>query len=496
MTLPIPTHPILDGFQLQPGPPARHEQLFRFLHDAIASGLLTAGSRLPPTRKVAANLKTSRQTVVIAYERLLMEGMIEGQQGTGTFVSSIAGSFANRANETRQKELIVLSKRSKLIMDDVTLAEFEAAPPLRPGIPDLENFPFNVLSKLSTRYWRSHDALQLAYGDGAGLQELRDSVAQFLRTFRGVACTSEQIIITNGTQASISTVAHAVADPGDLAIVENPGHPMTHRALLLAGLKLLPMTIDHDGIQVTSQPGSRTKPKLLVCTPSHQYPLGVTTSLSRRLELLEWADSTGGLIIEDDYDSEFRYSGAPVPALAVLDQGRGRVVYAGTFSKLLAPGLRLGYLVVPEQLIRPLRAVRMVFDRHPSAPIQKICSEFIAGGYLAAHIRKMKPIYAERRAVLIDTLEAYLGENAELVGTHAGLHACALMKDETAEQRAFDLAQSMSLGCLKLSSFTAPGGKTHYWGLALGFATTDAVAIRKLVTSYAKTLSALCAKDA
>ena len=448
----------------------------------------------PQRGQLPTSCRPRARQSVIAYERLLAEGMIEGQRGSGTFVSSVAGSFARRGIGPARDKPFALSKRSKLVMDDMTLADYRAASPLRPGIPDQENFPYNVFAKLATRHWRTQDALQLEYGDGAGLATLREAVSQFLTTFRGIPCVPEQVIITSGTQASITAAAHVIADPGDVAVVENPGYPMGHRALLLAGLKLHPMAVDHDGIQIASISGSRKKPKLLVCTPSHHYPLGATTSLNRRLELLEWADATGCLIVEDDYDSEFRYSGAPVPALAALDQGKGRVIYAGTFSKLLAPGLRLGFLVLPEQLIAPFRAVRMVHDRHPSLPIQKICAEFIAGGHLAAHIRKMKPIYAERRAALINALETHLGDQINLVGTHAGLHACALMSDKAAEQRAYDLAQSMSLGCLKLSDFTAPGGKTLYWGLALGFATTDVSTTHKLTTAYAKRLAALYAK--
>jgi len=483
----LPTHPVLDGFEFEPGPPAKHEQLFRYLHDAIASGLLRAGSRLPPTRNVASQLGVSRQTVVVAYERLLAEGMIEGQQGSGSFVSSIASPIASRS-QGNSRSRFPQSVRSKLLTDIDADDDNRVIPALRPGIPDLSDFPYRTIARIAARYWRTHADGELDYGPGVGTRTLREAVSEFLRTFRGVPCAADQIVITNGTQSSVFATAHVTADPGDTALVENPGYPMAHKALLLSGLDLKPVTVDRDGIRIdTAMPGMR-RARILVCTPSHHYPLGVTTPLNRRLELLRWADDVDGLIVEDDYDSEFRYSGAPLPSLAALDQGRGRVIYAGTFSKLLAPGLRVGFLVVPDHLIDAFRAVRNVTDRHTSAPIQNICAEFIAGGHLAAHIKRMKPIYAERRAALIEGLESCANGSIELIGTDAGLHACALMKDQAAEKRAYDIAKSMSLGCIKLSSFAAPGAKTPYWGLAFGYATTDAATTRKLARAFATAL--------
>ncbi len=485
----LPSHPALDGFRFQPPPPARHEQLFRFLHDAIASGLLRAGSRLPPTRHVAAQLGISRQTVVVAYERLLAEGMIDGRPGAGSFVSPIAQPIADRAKPTNTANRFSPSQRSALLHNLLPRTERSTVPPLQPGIPDLSDFPYQAIAKLATRYWRTSSPAQLSYGDGAGVLELREAVSDFLRTFRGVPCSADQIVITNGTQSSIVTAAHVAADVGETALTENPGYSMVHSALLLSGLKLRPVAVDLEGVDLESQSGAGHTEKMLVCTPSHHYPLGITTPLHRRLELLEWADRVDGLIIEDDYDSEFRYSGAPLPSLTALDQGRGRVIYAGTFSKLLAPGLRIGFLVVPDHLIDAFRAVRATLDRHPSAPIQHICADFIFGGHLAAHIRKMKPIYAERREALINGLRGGLDGHIELIGTEAGLHACALMKDERTERVASDVAKSLSLGCIKLSSFTVPGADALYWGLAFGFATTDARTTYTLASRFAKSMA-------
>lgn len=459
--------------------------------EAIASGLLTAGSRLPPTRQVAAQLKVSRQLVVIAYERLHSEGMIEGQHGSGSFVSQAAGPFAAglREGATRRKPMI--SERANELLGAGSRNPAPDIPPLSPGIPDTANFPFHVVARIAARFWRRRSEPDLAYGDSLGVAPLRQSVANFLRSYRGVPCSEEQVVITSGSQASFIAAAHVVADPGDVAIVENPGHIMVHHALTLAGLQLHCAGVDREGLDLTSARPYPENAKLLVCTPAHHFPLGVAMPLSRRLEALHWADETGGYVVEDDYDSEFRYEGAPVPSLSALDKGGGRVIYAGTFSKLLAPGLRMGFLVVPEALIEAFRGVRAVIDRHPSSPMQHICAEFIAGGHLAAHIRKMKPIYAERRAALLGGLREHLAEDMELVGTQAGLHACLLLRTARQERLAKRLAEDMGLGCRTLSSFAVANTRTAYWGLAFGYATTDAGTTFALAEEFSRRLKTM-----
>ncbi len=484
-----PNYPILDDFAFGPRPPARQEQLYRFFRDAIVSGRLPAGSRLPPTRSAAAELKVSRQLVVMVYERLLAEGMLDGRHGSGSFVSAAASPFSQNLGRDEGEQPIEISARLRQILDDGLRTRTSVVAPLTPGIPDVSMFPFNTVSKIAARFRRSHAGEQLAYGDPLGVRELREAVAGFLRSFRGVRCAADQVIITNGAQPSFTAAAHVLADVGDVAIAENPGYSMVHHALRLAGLRLRPMRVDQDGLRVSKRPRGKRRPKLLVCTPAHHYPLGVTAPLSRRIDLLTWAEENDAFIIEDDYDSEFRYEGTPVPALSVLDRSRGRVIYAGTFSKLLAPGLRIGFLVVPHALIDAFSAVRSVIDRHPGAPMQHICAEFITGGYLAAHIRKMKPVYAERRAALIRGLGQALPAEMALIGTDAGLHACLLMPDAAAERHAHEIARLMSLGCRTVSSFTAPGAKTDYWGLAFGFSTTDAETTYQLTSEFADKLS-------
>lgn len=489
MSARTPLYPILDGFVFGPRPPARHEQLYRFFRDAITSGRLPAGSRLPATRSVAAELKVSRQLVVIVYERLLAEGMLDGRRGSGSFVSAAAGSFSQKLHRDERERPINVSARARRILDHGLRSRLSTAAPLTPGIPDVSMFPFNTVAKIAARFWRSHGGERLAYGNPLGVRELREAVADFLRSFRGLPCAADQVIITNGAQSSFTATAHVLADVGDVAIVENPGYPMAHHALRLAGLRLRPMRVDQDGIRVADRAPAERRPKLLVCTPAHHYPLGVTAPLSRRIDLLSWAEQNDAFIVEDDYDSEFRYEGSPMPALSALDRGRGRVIYAGTFSKLLAPGLRIGFLVVPEALIDAFTAVRSVTDRHPGAPMQYICAEFITGGHLAAHIRKMKPVYAERRAALIRGLGQSLSNGMKLIGTDAGLHACLLMPDAAVEQRAHDIARSMSLGCLTVSGFTAPDAKTEYRGLAFGFSTTDAERTCQIASEFALKLA-------
>ncbi len=481
----VASYPLLARFRFAKGPPSREEQLFRFLHSAIAGGSLAAGSRLPASRLLARELGTARQTVVAVFERLQAEGLLTARRGDGTYVADIAAAIAARPQRPAAPRV---SRRAQAV-DAAGSAAPGVIRPLEPGVPDLSDFPFGVWARLSGRFWRSSKPQDLTYSDGAGVPQLRQAISGFVSAFRGVPCHPDQVVITAGTQSGIMTAALLLTDPGDLALVESPGYRTAHHALRLAGLQLAPLPVDWQGARPESaDPADLARARLLLCAPAHHYPLGATTTLQRRQELLAWAEAQDAAIIEDDYDSEFRYAGPPLPGLAQLDQGRGRVIYAGTLSKLLAPGLRVGFLVLPDPLIEPARGVRLAIDRHLSTPLQQVTAAFIANGHLAAHIRRMIPLYAERRAALVAALEHHLGSIARVRGAETGLTLCAELPDAAMEAKAAALAEALGLGCKPLSRFVLEGQRPQHRGLVMGFATSPPEVLEQAVADLARGL--------
>ncbi len=482
----LASYPLLARFRFAKGPPSREEQLFRFLHGAIVDGSLPAGCRLPASRLLAGELRTARQTVVAVYERLQAEGLLSARQGDGTYVSEIAASIAARP---RTPSAPRLSRRARAV-DAAGSATPGVIRPLEPGVPDLSGFPFGVWARLSGRFWRSCSPGTLTYADGAGLLQLRQAVSGFVTAFRGVPCRAEQVVITAGTQSGVTTAAMLLTDPGDVALVESPGYRTAHHALRLAGLELAPLPVDWQGARPESaNPADLDRARLLLCAPAHHYPLGATTTLQRRQELLAWAEARDAAIIEDDYDSEFRYAGPPLPGLAQLDQGRGRVIYAGTLSKLLAPGLRVGFLIMPEPMVDAARAVRLAIDRHLSTPLQQVTAAFIANGHLAAHIRRMIPLYAERRAALVAALKTHLGDVARVRGAETGLTLCAELSGPEMEARAARVAEGLGLGCKPLSRFVLEGQEPQQHGLVMGFGTSPSDVLEQAIADLAKGLN-------
>lgn len=482
-----PTYAFLDGFRFQPAPPAKGEQLFRALHAAIIGGSLPVGARLPASRDLAGTLGVSRQTVVQVYERLAAEGLVAGRGGAGTQVAALALPPAAAAPAGGAPSLP--SSRARAVMALASRRDVGGSRPLRPGVPDVTAFPRAVWSRLEARYWRTGAPADLGYGTAAGVPALREAMAGFVGAYRGVPCRPDQIIVTPGSQAAILTAALTVADHGDAVAVESPGYGAGQQALLLAGLRLRPVPVDRQGLDLSALVAEEAPLRAILCTPAHHYPLGVPLSLERRLEVLRRAAACGALVIEDDYDSEFRYDGPPAPTLAALDDSRRRVLYVGTLSKLLAPGLRLGFLVVPDGLIDAAHAVRGAMDRQVSAPLQHVCADFIGGGHLAAHIRRMRPDYAERRQALVTALAEHFAPDLEVVGARMGLHACALMRDAAAESRFRDAAHRLGFGPARLSDFELPERVPRYWGLALGFADSTPTQLRRWVAALARAVA-------
>ena len=339
--------------------------------------------------------------------------------------------------------------------------------PFQLGQPELKSFPIDIWSRLLSRYSRELRAAALQYGNPFGLDELRDMLAAYLRTSRGVHCRAEQIMIVSGTQQALDIATRVLLDPGASVWVEEPGYWLVHRVLASAGCKPVAVSVDSEGLNVAAGTKLEPKARAAFVTPSHQYPLGVTMSATRRFQLLEWAHKTGSWIIEDDYDSEYRYDSMPIASLKGLDIN-DRVIYTGSFSKVLFPAMRLGYIVIPLDLVERFAAVRQAMDICPSHASQAVLATFIKEGHFSRHIRRMRRVYEDRRGVLIAELERQFGSSSyEIVGTAAGMHLTLLLGDKVRDTQIVDAAVQRMLWLSALSlSYVGPYPRQ---GLVLGF---------------------------
>ena len=354
--------------------------------------------------------------------------------------------------------------------------------PLTPTLPALDVFPHALWSRLSSRFWRRRPVLELANGEPAGYLPLREALASYLGAARGISCSADHIVITTGAQSAVFIAALALADPGDQAWVEHPGYEVAQRALGLAGLDIIGVPVDAEGIDVERGLATAPNARLAFVTPSHQFPLGVVMSLPRRLSLLQWSTASGAFILEDDYDGEFSYDSVPILPLKALDKPDGRVVYVGTLSKLLTPGIRLGFLVVPEHLVDVMLRVRMMVDRYVSVPLQAITAEFINNGHLGAHIRRLRSIYAERRSALLSAIECEGAGALTIEGAASGLQLLAKIDPELDDRAIAAAARAQKIGVHPLSGYSVDqAAPLSLKGLVIGFANTPPQKMRAAV---------------
>jgi GntR family transcriptional regulator/MocR family aminotransferase len=394
-------------------------QLYLQTRAAILSRALRPGSKLPSTRELAAQLKISRSAVVSAYEQLLAEGYTMGRKGAGTFISSDLPEPFTRSRARR----IEPSPRPLLAGSFVDVTMQDDNRPFNLGRTLVDARTAELWRRISARSFRRLDAGHLGYGDPRGMVELRSVICDYLQAARAVKCDPEQIVVTAGTQQAIDIVIRGLRGPQKVW-VEDPGYPLTRYALQAGGMKLYPIPVDGQGIDVRA--GIRLAPdaRAVFVTPSHQFPTGVALSMARRLELLAWARDSGAWIVEDDYASEFRYGGRPLASLQGLDDGE-RVIYIGTLNKALFPGLRLGYAVVPRPLLREFVTNRYLMDRQPSTLSQTVVSEFMQQGHFAGHIRRMRVLYREQRDALVSALVRRLGDHLTVEAPDQGMHLVA-----------------------------------------------------------------------
>ncbi len=406
-----------------------YKQIYEDLREAILTRRLQSGMRLPSTREMAAELQVSRNTVMSAFEQLLAEGYLIGKVGAGTYVTEqvpdeLLGVRAKTASADNQRMAARhLSKRGQLLAQaPVSAAQgFPQPRAFQPGLSAIDMFPIETWVRLVSRRLRHLPRRALDYGDVAGYWPLREALASYLGAARGVRCEAAQIIITSGSQQGLDLTARVLLDPGDAAWIEDPGYMGARGALLAAGGQLVPVPLDAQGIQVKAGEKLGAQARLAYVTPSHQFPLGVVMSLARRLELLKWASRAGAWILEDDYDSEYRYEGRPLAALQGLDR-ESRVIYMGTFSKVLFPALRLGYLVVPLDLAEAFSTALAHTALHAPILEQVVLTDFIADGHFVRHIRRMRSLYASRQATLLEAATRELQGILDVLPTATGMH--------------------------------------------------------------------------
>src|SRR5215468_194926 len=419
-----------------------HRQVYRAMRSEILSRRLGPGARLPSTRRLAATLGVSRNVAMLAYEQLLDEGYAQARTGSGTIVAPTlpedwratsipAGSSRRAPASPGQPRLSRAGDRAVAVIGAVRVYRGThprgASYDFRAGRPSFGDFPRTVWCRLLGRRARSASRRDLDDGPPEGRRELREALAERLRRIRGVETTAQRIVIVNGSQQALDLITRILVDPGDRVLIEEPHYLGARQVFAAGGAELVPAPVDGDGMQVP-KPVVRKAPRLAYVTPSHQFPTGVVLPLARRLELLDWAAASDAFIVEDDYDSEYRYTGRPLQALAGLD-GHGRVIYVGTFSKLMFPALRLGYLVLPEALVEPIVAAKGLADTGSPVLEQLTLADFIREGHLDRHLHRSIARNASRRAALLEAVRDRFGARAEISDTATGLHVLVWLRD-------------------------------------------------------------------
>jgi GntR family transcriptional regulator/MocR family aminotransferase len=445
-----------------------YRQIYEGLRRAIIEGLLRPGQRLPSSRAFADDLGVSRLSVLTAFDQLRHEGYLSGRVGSGTFVSAALPDDALRSTGVAGvgggRRLAPAARPVRRVRDEGGMR------PFRMSLPALDLFPNDIWSRLVARRARALTPALMAYGDPAGLVSLRSAVAEHLRTARAVRCEAEQVLIVSGSQAALRIAAAVLLAPGDVVAIEEPGYVGARSALQAAGAELQPIPVDDEGIDVAALHALGRKVRAVYVTPSHQYPLGVSMSAARRLALLDWAARHNAWILEDDYDSEYRYVSRPLGALQGMDS-RDRVVYVGTFSKVLFPSLRVGYLIVPPALVEQFALAREAFDVFPSSLYQLVLADFIREGHFARHLRRMRLVYAQRRDALLDGIARHCADHLTVHNADAGLHLVTTLPARTDDRAVIAAMAARKLTAMPLSACYQGAGAQP--GLLLGFGGFD-----------------------
>lgn len=480
-----------------------YRQIYGGVRKKILNGRLGAGTRLPSSRSLATELGVSRNIVVLAFDQLIAEGYVTVRRGSGAYVaaeipeamtsvetdrtanSPSGGSVEPRLSQAtrrmyqsiRGRKVGWSSRYRKLPID------------FRYGRPDYEDFPHETWWRLLQRRARKSTLADLDYGPAAGALELREALASYLHRARGVDCSAEQILIVNGSQQGLDLIARTLLDPKDGVLIEDPHYIGARSAFETVGAELVPIRVDAEGLRTQDLPKRRKSIRLAYVTPSHQFPTGAVLPLARRLELLQWAERSGAYIFEDDYDSEYRYDGRPVESLQGLDTA-GLVIYSGTFSKCMFPSLRLGYLVLPTPLVAPLVQMKAITDAGNATLFQLALADFLQDGHFERHIRRSRARNARKREILIDSVDEFLGDRAELIGVNAGLHVMLHLPGLRANQTETLRAKARDAGVGFYSAVPFYFGQPRRCDLILGYASVPEASIRKGIQTLANVLDA------
>jgi GntR family transcriptional regulator / MocR family aminotransferase len=450
-------------------------QIARQVRTLVLTGRLKPQTKLPSTRALSEELSVARATVVEAYEQLLSEGYLETRSGSGTRVAAeLPESLLTSAP----------AKSAKAVAPRLTVKR-EPARPFRSGLVDWENFPHDDWGRLLGRFWRNPPVTLLEHNDAFGWMPLRQAIARHLFEWRGISCAEDQVIVTAGGLDAFDLIGRAILNPGDKVWFEDPGYPTARRVLSLGGVNVAPVPVDEEGLVVARGIEKAPTARAAFVTPARQYPTGVTMPLARRLDLLDWAADADAIVIEDDYDSEYRYVGRPLPALMSLDK-RARVIYTGTFSKVFSPIIRLGYIVVPKALVERFRAERYSHGAPPSLMAQPALAEFMGSGAFAIHIRRMRRIYAARRRVLIEALKPGDGQLFHIDASPAGLMLLLHLPTGVSDETMVAKLAGQGIEVQSLSSHCA--GRRRAQGLLLSFAGFTDADLKKAAARLIETM--------
>jgi len=458
-----------------------YRQLYDWFRRVITDGQMRPGQRVPSTRSLAAELKISRIPVLNAYEQLLAEGYLETFIGAGTCVARSIPDDALSAQASKARkglqEIVEkmgprrISRRGAALTHVPTQSWLDNLGAFRVSLPALDHFPIRVWSKLVARHSRKPTRGIMAYGNAMGQLSLREAIADYLGAVRAVRCEVSQILVTTGSQQGLQISAQVLLDPNDPVWMEEPGYPGARQAFMTALAHLVPVPVDHQGMNIAEMIRRGHTARAVYITPSHQYPLGMTMSATRRMLLLNWAVRTGAWIIEDDYDSEYRFGSRPIASLQGLDTD-GRVIYVGTFSKVMFPALRLGYVVVPKDLVSAFSAARDAADIFSSTLYQAVLTDFIREGHFARHIRRMRMLYMERRRALVKAIQTQMADMIEVIGAEAGMHLVALLPPGTNDVAVSRKAAQKGVSAMPLSiCYSKPPTRG---GLILGYGGANA----------------------
>jgi GntR family transcriptional regulator/MocR family aminotransferase len=456
-----------------------HKQIYNALRDAVLSGRLRPRQQVPSTRTLAREIGVSRIPVLSAYAQLQAEGYLETLQGSGTYICRLLPEDGLTTGDQR-RNIVAIAGPRRVSMRSSNTPAFRSLPWVsRPGAftvgqVAVEHFPVRIWSELVGRHVKRTGPEMLHFGDPMGLPAFRMAIANYLQTHRGVICSAEQIMVVNGSQQALELCTRVLTDDGDAIWMEEPGYTLARHVFELWGCRIVPVPIDSEGLDVQSGTRLYSTARAAYVTPSHQYPLGSVMSTSRRLRLLEWAQSNGSWIIEDDYDSEYRFESTPLASLQGLDQD-SRVLYIGTFSKTLFPAVRTGYVVIPRDLIARFQSARLSSDIFPSSLYQAALTDFINEGHFARHLRRMRTVYRERRNVLLAAVKGTFGSDVRIKGEEAGMHFTAVFPDLPDDEEVAVSAAERGLWLWPLSRCYHQ--QARYRGFVLGFGNTPPSAI-------------------